>query len=275
MPLASIPEPGRSAWGFGPLTLHAYALCLIIAVAVAVAVTVRRYRKAGGKPGVILDVAAWAIPFGLAGAFAHELLNGKHGLWHVAGATAAVIGLSGAIALGALGAWIACRRAGVPLGQVAGAAAPGVAFGLAIGGLAHWWAQDFYGRPASWWLAERIAPEHRLPGYEYYATFQPVFLFESAWCVLVGLAVIWAAKRFALPGERTFMLAAAGYAAGGLWVEWVRIGPQPRLLGLPYAAWGDLLVLILAGVILTRPRRPRRPYRTPLAGDSPSHVIST
>jgi prolipoprotein diacylglyceryltransferase len=241
---------------------------------VAVAVTVRRYRKAGGDGGIILDVAAWALPLGLAGAFAHELLNGKHGLWHIASATVATIGLSGAIALGALGAWIACRRAGVPLGPVAGAAAPGVAFGLAIGSLAHWWAQDFYGRPASWWLAERIAPEHRLPGYENYATFQPAFLYESAWCVLAGLAVIWAAKRFALTGERTFMLAAAGYAIGGLWVESVRIGPQPRLLGMPYAAWGDLLVLVLALVILSRPRRPSRPFRTPLVDDSPGHVIS-
>jgi prolipoprotein diacylglyceryltransferase len=286
VPLASIPEPGSAAWG----PLRAYALCLIVGIVVAVAVTVRRYRKAGGDGGIILDVAAWAIPLGLCGAFAHEVLNGKHGLWHVAGAAVAIIGLSGAIALGALGAWIACRRAGVPLGPVAGAAAPGVAFGLAIGSLAHWWAQDFYGRPASWWLAERIAPEHRLPGYENYATFQPAFLYESGWCVLTGLAVIWAAKRFALTGERTFMLAAAGYAIGGLWVESVRIGPQPRMLGMPYAAWGDLLVLVLALFILGRPRRPSRPYRTRrtplprgtggkvppgLESDSPGHVIST
>jgi prolipoprotein diacylglyceryltransferase len=274
VPLASIPEPGRASWG----PLHAYALCLIVGVGVAVAVTTRRYRKAGGKPGVILDVAAWAIPFGLAGVFAHGLLidiRHQRGLWHVASATVATIGLSGAIALGALGAWIACRRAGVPLGPVAGAAAPGLAFGLAIGGLAHWWAQDFYGRPTSWWLAEPIAPVHRLPGYEYYALYQPAFLYQSAWCVLVGFAIIWAARRFALSGARIFMLAAAGYAAGGLWVESVRIGPQPRLLGMPYASWGYLLVLVLAIVILVRPRRPRRPYRTPLAGESPGHVIST
>ena len=277
MPLASIPEPGRAAWQWGPVTVRAYALCLIIGFAVAVAVTSRRYRKAGGRPGLVLDVAAWAIPFGLAGAFAHALLieiRHQQGLWHVATATVATIGVSGAIAFGALGAWIACRRAGVPLGPLAGAAAPGVAFGLAIGGLAHWWAQDFYGRPASWWLAERIAPVHRISDYEYFSTFQPAFLFQSAWDAAIGFAIIWAARRFALSGVRTFMLAAAAYAVGGLWVDSVRIGPQPRLFGMPYGAWGDLLVLVLSLAVFARPNRPNRPYGVPMAGDSPGHVIS-
>jgi prolipoprotein diacylglyceryltransferase len=288
-PLASIPLPGRAAWALGSLSVRAYALCVIAGIAVAVALTTRRYRKQGGRPGLILDVAAWAIPFGLIGAFVHTMLvNSRHDfthqqdLWRAATTGVAAIGVPGAIALGALGAWIACRRAHVPLAPVAGAAAPGVAFGLAVGGLAHWWAQDFYGRPATWWLAERIAPEHRVSGFENYATFQPAFLYQSLWDAAVGLATIWAAKRFALTGERTFMVAAAAYAAGSLWVESVRIGPLPRVLGMPYGAWGDVVVFVLATAIfyLTRPQvkggppRPKRPYRVPLAGESPGNVIS-
>jgi prolipoprotein diacylglyceryltransferase len=289
VPLASIPEPGRDAWHFGPLPVRAYALCLVVAIAVAVLVARHRYRKAGGRQGIILDVAAWAIPFGLLGAFVHAVLievrhdfGGEHVLWHDVTAAVAAIGVPGAVALGALGAWIACRRAGVPLRPVAGAAAPGVAFGLAIGGLAHWWAQDFYGRPASWWLAERIGPTHRVTGYENYPTFQPAFLYQSAWDVAVGFAIIWAARRFALTGERVFMLGAAAYAAGGLWVESVRIGPQPRVFGLPYDVWGDVAVFVVAAIIfyLTRPRKtpPSRRYRvssSPMAGDRPRNVIST
>jgi prolipoprotein diacylglyceryltransferase len=264
VPLASIPEPGQAAWHFGPLTLRAYALCVIAGIAVAVALTSYRYRKQGGRPGFILDVAAWAIPFGLIGAFVHAMLmEARHdfvhhpGLWHAATTAVAAVGVPGAIVLGALGAWIACRRASVPLAPVAHAAAPAVAFGLAIGGLAHWWAQDFYGRPATWWLAERITPEHRVPGFESLATFQPAFLYQSLWDVAVGLAAIWAAKRFSLTGERLFMLAAAAYAAGGLWVESIRIGPLPRLFGMPYGAWGDVAVFVLAVAIfyVTRIRR--------------------
>ena len=69
--------------------------------------------------------------------------------------------------------------------------------------------------------------------YENYGTFQPAFLYQSLWDVAVGLGVIWAARRFALSGERTFMLCAACYAVGSFWVESLRIGPLPQVLGRP------------------------------------------
>jgi large subunit ribosomal protein L7/L12 len=131
MPLASIPSPGHEAWRLGPLSVRAYALCVIAGIIVAVAVARRRYRRSGGQPGIILDVAAWAVPFGLAGAFVHAMLldaghdfRHAHRLWHAAAAGVAAIGIPGAVALGAVGAWVACRRAGIRLGPVAAAAAP-------------------------------------------------------------------------------------------------------------------------------------------------------
>jgi prolipoprotein diacylglyceryltransferase len=280
VPLASIPEPGQVAWHFGPLTLRAYALCVIAGIAVAVGLTSYRYREQGGRPGFILDVAAWAIPFGLIGAFGHAMLmETRHdfvhrpGLWHAATTAVAAIGVPGAVALGTLGAWVACRRASTPLGPVARAATPGVAFGLAVGGLAHWWGQDFYGRPATWWLAQRITPEHRVSGFESNATFQPAFLYQSLWDVAVGLATIWAAKRFALTGPRLFMLAAAAYAAGGLWVESIRIGPLPRLFGMPYGAWGDVAVFVLAviGLYITRRQPAKGAPPRPVEPQSPAN----
>jgi prolipoprotein diacylglyceryltransferase len=280
--LAALPEPASDAWPLGPLTVKYFALCVIAGILVAILVTRHRYHKEGGRPGVILDVAAWAVPFGLIGALVHAiLLQVRHDfashsvLWHTAAESVAVIGVPGAVVLGTIGAWIACRRAGVPLGPVANAAAPGVAFGLAIGGLGHWWAQDFYGHPANWLLAVRIAPEHRVPGYENYTTFQPAFLYQSVWDVAVGLMLIWAIRRFSLTGARTFMLGTAAYCAGGLWVESVRIGPQPRILGMPFDVWADLAILVLAAVLflLTRPRQ-GPPHGVPLAGGKPGNVIS-
>ena len=268
MPLASIPSPARAAWHLGPLTVRAYALCVIAGMIVAVAVASLRYRRSGAeaaaRPGVILDVAAWAIPFGLAGALVHAILldsrrdfGDEYRLWHAATAGVAAIGVPGAVVLGAAGAWIACRRSGVALGPVAGAVAPALAFGLAVAGLGNWWAQQFYGPPATWWWAVRISPEHRVPGYENYATFQPAFLYQSLWEVVLGFAVIWAARRFALSGERTFLLCAAGYAAGGFAVESLRAGPLPHALGMRYGALGDIAVFVLAvlGMYLTRPGR--------------------
>jgi len=289
MALASIPSPGSAAWRLGPLPVRAYALCVTAGILVAVAVATRRYRRCGGRRGVMLDVAAWAVPFGLIGAAARALLiatrhdfTHAYRLWHTVTLGVAVIGVPGAVALGAAGAWIACRRADVELGPVAGAAAPAVMFGLAIGGLGHWWTQQFYGTPSTWWWAVQISPTHRAPGYENYDTFQPAFLYQSLWDVAVGLGVIWAARRFALSGERTFMLCAACYAVGSFWVESVRIGPLPQVLGVRYGALGDVAVFLLAiaGLYLTRPR-PIPPARTSgksapgrLVDDSPGDVMS-
>src|SRR5260370_26349004 len=119
MPLASIPSPGHVAWRLGPLSVRAYALCVIAGIVVAVAVTSRRYRTSGGqrvRAGVILDVAAWAVPFGLAGALAHTiLLDTRHDfghayrLWHAATIGVPAIGGPRAGALGAAGRGMRCR----------------------------------------------------------------------------------------------------------------------------------------------------------------------
>jgi prolipoprotein diacylglyceryltransferase len=295
--LASIPSPSPAAWRLGPLSVRAYALCIIAGIIVALVVASRRYRRGAGngpgnrrgRPGVILDVAAWAVPFGLIGAATHALLIATrhdfthvHHLWHTVTVAVAAIGVPGAVALGAAGAWIACRRASLRLGPVAGAAAPALMFGLALGGLGNWWTQQFYGPPSTWWWAVQISPTHRVPGYENYDTFQPAFAYQSLWDVVVGLGVIWAARRFALSGERTFMLCAACYAVGGFWVETVRIGPLPQVLGVRYGTLGDVIVFVLAvaGLYLTRPR-PIPPARThpksaaaALVDDSSGDVMS-
>jgi prolipoprotein diacylglyceryltransferase len=277
LPLASIPSPVSAAWRLGPVSVRAYALCLAAGILLALAVAGYRYRRAGGKAGVILDVAAWAVPFGLIGAAAHALLvAARHDfshaqrLYHTATAGVAAIGIPGAVALGAVGAWIACRRANpggrppqtppeghnLPLAPVAGAAGPALLFGLAVATLGNWWTQQFYGPPSTWWWAVPISPTHRAPGYENYATFQPAFLYQSLWDVAVGLGVIWAARRFTLSGARTFMLCAACYAVGSFWVESSRIDLRPQVLGVRYGAVGDITVFVLAvaGLYLTRPR---------------------
>ena len=104
-------------------------------------------------------------------------------------------------------------------------------------------------------------------------------MYQSVCEVVLGVAVIWAARRFALSGERTFMLCAAGYAASDFWVESMRVGPLPHALGIRYGALGDIAVFVLAvvGMYLTRPGRkpPARVYaKRALVEDSSGDVMS-
>jgi hypothetical protein len=140
--------------------------------------------------------------------------------------------------------------------------APAIAFGLAVAAAGNWFAQQGYGHPSSLWWAVAISPAHRPSGYENFATFQPIFLYQALWSLMTGVTVAWAARRFTLPGERVFALWAAAYAVGGFALFWLGIGHLPVVLGLRAGELGDVAVLIGATVYLARTRRMRpRPFQ--------------
>jgi prolipoprotein diacylglyceryl transferase len=250
MPIASIPSPGQGVWYLGPVPLRAYALLIITGIVVAVWLGNRRYVARGGAPSVITDIAIWAVPFGIVGGRLyhvitdHQLYFGPNG----AGPMAALriwdggLGIWGAVALGAFGAYIGARRAGVLLPPVADAIAPGIAIAQAIGRWGNWFNQELFGAPTDlpWGLA--IDPAHRPAGYEQYATFHPTFLYESLWLLGVAVVVIWADRRFRLGHGRAFALYVLLYCVGRLWVELLRIDEANHVLGLRLNVWTALLV---------------------------------
>jgi prolipoprotein diacylglyceryl transferase len=261
MPVAYIPSPSRGVWHLGPIPVRAYALCIILGVIVAVWLADRRYLAGGGRPGLILDVATWAVPLGLAGARLYSVLTdyelyfGAHRDWvTVFKVWDGGIGMPGGLAAGFAGAWIACRRAGVPLGPVAGAAAPAIAIGQAIGSWSSWFNQQIYGSPSTLPWALEISPGQRITGYESYATFQPTFLYSCIWDLLVAGLVIWAARRFALTGDRAFALYLAAYWAGAFVIQIIRIDYSHHILGLRVNEWVALLTVIGAAWYLYRTR---------------------
>ena len=265
-PVAFLPSPARGEWHLGPVPLRAYALCIVVGIILAVWLTARRYTRAGGRPDLVLDVAAWAVPFGLIGALLGGLVDvGRHlvpsypHVWSLARDWDGSIGVPGAIALGALGAWIACRRAGIRLGPMAGAAAPAVAFGAAVAYLGGWFSQATYGRPSGLPWAVAIDPAHRLAGYENFATFEPVFGYETLWCVAAGLIVMWAARRFALIGERAFALQLALTFSGLCAAESLLISPAPQLAGLRVDQWPGIVTILGAIAYLYRTRHRHGP----------------
>lgn len=263
MSVAYIPSPARGVWHLGPIPIRAYALCLVLAVVVAIWIADRRYLAAGGRPGLILDVAAWSVPLGLVGARLdsvatdYQLYFGQHQDWvTLLKVWDGGLGMPGGLLFGFGGAWIACRRAHVPLGPVAGAAAPGLAVGQAIGSWSNWFNQQIYGRPSGLPWAVQIAPAHRITGYEAFGTFQPVFLYQCVWDLLVAAGVIWAARRFRLAGGRVFAVYVAAYAVGMFATETIRIDYTRHLLGLRVNQWVAILAVAGAAWYLyrTRPR---------------------
>jgi len=282
MPVAFLPSPSRGLWHIGPIPLRAYAICVVLGIVVGLWVASWRYRRAGGRPGMILDVATLAVPAGLVGARVYSVITGfgqyfgtGHDWTGVFRIWDGGLGIPGAIVGGALGAWLACRRERAALAPIAGAAAPALAFAQAIGRWGNWFDQQLYGRPTTLPWAVEISPEHRLAGYVNFALFQPTFLYESIWDILVGVAVIYAARRFLLPGNRTFALYAGLYALGRFVTDGMQISYSVRLWGMRIDQVLMILILVGAAVYLYLTRRQRGPDRVvPASGDDAVDVGS-
>jgi prolipoprotein diacylglyceryl transferase len=266
MPVAVFPSPSRSLWHIGPVPVRAYAICVVAGIIVGLWIASRRYRTVGGRPGMILDIATAAIPFGLLGARLYSVATDTgfyfgHGRdWvNVFRIWDGGLGIPGAVAGGALGAWLVCRREHVRLAPVAGAVAPALAFAQAIGRWGNWFNQQLYGRPSTLPWAVEISPEHRLAGYVNFATFQPTFLYESLWDALVGVAVILVARHLMLSGDRAFALYAGLYAFGRFWTQGLEINPTPHVLGLRVGQVVMVLIVACSIVYLCLTRNERGP----------------
>jgi prolipoprotein diacylglyceryl transferase len=264
MELAYIPSPSRGVLYLGPIPLRGYAFCIIIGVFVAVWLGNKRWIARGGRPGTVADIAVWAVPFGLVGGRLYHVIT-DYELYFSDGRDwvdafkvwQGGLGIWGAIALGAVGAWIGCRRRGIPLPAYADALAPGIAVAQAIGRWGNWFNQELYGRPTDlpWALHITSSTDGRVPGY-----YHPTFLYESLWCVGVGFLVIWADRRFKLGHGRAFALYVAAYCVGRGWVEYMRVDDAHHILGLRLNDWTAMLVFLLAVtyIVVSFRKRPGR-----------------
>jgi prolipoprotein diacylglyceryl transferase len=267
MATAFIPSPSHGVVFLGAIPLRGYAFCIIIGVLVAVLIGGRRWAARGGEKTTVADIAIWAVPFGLVGGRLYHVITdyelyfgqgkdwvGAFKIWQGG------LGIWGAIALGAVGAWIGCRRRGIPLPAYADAIAPGIAVAQAIGRWGNWFNQELYGSPTRLPWGLEIDPAHRPAAMPDVATYQPTFLYESLWCLGVALFVVWADRKFRMGHGRAFALYVAAYTVGRFWIEYLRIDDTHHILGLRLNDWTSIIVFAAAVgyFIISAKRRPGR-----------------
>jgi prolipoprotein diacylglyceryltransferase len=73
--LAAIPSPSTALWHLGPIPIRAYALFILIGIVAACAITELRLRQRGAPQWLVIDVAMWAVPFGLIGGRLNHLIT--------------------------------------------------------------------------------------------------------------------------------------------------------------------------------------------------------
>jgi prolipoprotein diacylglyceryl transferase len=285
--LAAIPSPSQGVWYLGPVPVRAYALLILLGILVAIRVSDQRWVQRGGRPGAILDIAAWAVPFGIVGGRLYHVITTYQPYFGPGGDPVRALyvwegglGIWGAVALGGVGAWIGARRAGVLLPPMADALAPGIVLAQAIGRWGNWFNNELYGRATDLPWALRVYQYDPSAGRALTGPngeplvrglFHPTFLYESLWDVGVAGVVILVDRRLRLGHGRAFALYVLLYTLGRGWIEALRVDEANRILGLRLNLWTSLLVGIGALVYLVmssrlRPGREaavRRPVAVP------------
>jgi prolipoprotein diacylglyceryl transferase len=231
-----LPSPPHNGFYLGPLFVHAYGLAYVVAVLAAVTITGRRWQARGGDRALVYDVALWGFPAGLIGGRLYFIVTswsevpphwwGPFAIWKGG------LGIWGGIALGTLaGIWV-LRRRGANVTMFMDAAAPGLLVAQAIGRIGNYFNQELFGGPSKLPWALEISPAHRPAAYAQYATFQPTFLYELIWNLLLAGALVWLGRRRAIRPPGLFALYVAGYSFARIGEELLRVDPAHHIFGL-------------------------------------------
>ncbi len=192
----------------GPLYIHFYALLLLAGMLAGAWLTVRRARARELDPEHVWNGLMWAVIPGLIGARLYHVLTPTP----ASGLTTAYyfqhplemlaiwnggLGIYGAIIGGLIGIWLYTRRHQQSVLTWLDVAVPGLALAQAIGRWGNFVNQELYGAPTTLPWAITIPPEKRLPGFENFATYHPLFLYKSILNLLACFALIYIGRRFA------------------------------------------------------------------------------
>ena len=274
MNLAAIPSPTTSVWHVLGLPVRAYALCIVLGIVAASLIMEYRLRNRGVARWASLDIAVWAVPFGIVGARLYHLATSPQDYFGAGGDPIRAfyiweggLGIWGAVLGGALGAWLGARQLGLPLGVVADALAPGLPVAQGIGRLGNWFNNELYGKVTTlpWGLEihemDRSNPGHaiRIDGQPVTLPdlYQPTFLYELVWDLGVGLLVWLVDRKYKFGRGRAFALYVMAYTVGRFWIEMLRVDEANHLFGIRLNVFTSIVVFLGALIYFLVVRGPR------------------
>jgi prolipoprotein diacylglyceryl transferase len=259
--LGFLPSPPSNGFYIGPLFIHAYGLCYVVAVIAALTIAARRWEAGGGDRELVYDVALWGFPAGVIGGRLYFLATswsevpphwwGPFAIWDGG------LGIWGGIALGALAGIWRLRRAGANVPAFMDAAAPALLVAQAIGRIGNYFNQELFGAPTKLPWALEISVEHRPIGYLQYATFNPTFLYELIWNLLLASALVWLGHHRKIRAPGLFALYVAGYSFARIGEELLRVDPAHHIFGLRLNFYVASILCLIGIVWFIRIQRAR------------------
>jgi len=220
----------------GPLKIYFYGIIIMCGVLAAIWVSIKETARRGLDSEYIWDMVPWLLLSGIIGAR----------LWHVLTPSKSMgvganyylshpieifnirqggLGIPGAVIGGFIALLVYSKKKGLDILTWADIIAPGLALAQAIGRWGNFINQELYGPPSNLPWAIFIDPAHRLPGYEEFSHFHPMFLYESLWnlCNFFLLIVFSRKLKSKLIHGDVFSVYLIVYAIGRFLLEFIRL----------------------------------------------------
>jgi prolipoprotein diacylglyceryl transferase len=265
-----IPSPSISGFHIGPVEIHFYALMYLVGIVLAIWITRRRWLAKGGDPDLVGDVAIWAVPAGIVGGRIYfdittpmDIPHEWYGLFAV---WSGGLGIWGGIALAAVvGAW-RVRRAKASVAVFMDAVAPALLVAQAIGRVGNYFNKELFGKPTSLPWGLEIPLAYRPPGYTQYRTFQPSFLYELIFDLLLAAVLVWLGHHYRVKPPGLFALYVAGYSGYRIFEETIRIDSSEHILGMRLNFWIALIMCLIGLAWFVRSQRSKKHSVDEVAG---------
>jgi phosphatidylglycerol:prolipoprotein diacylglycerol transferase len=249
------------AFQLGPFVIRWYGILIAIGVMMTIAVAIVEARRRGENQEHVLNAALIVVPMGLIGARLYHVID----QWDLYRQDPALIiggaglGIFGAVIGGAIGLIIYTKWKKLSTLRWMDIVAPGLILAQAIGRWGNFFNQELYGYPTDMPWAIYIDPAHRLPGYESFSRFHPLFLYESLWNFLGFIFLMILSRKFKnrlLDGD-IFFFYAIYYSVGRFFLERFKIDVW-TIAGVPTAQWiSGFLIIASVAVIIYRKWRLR------------------
>lgn len=223
----------------GPLTLSLYGLIIMVGVVAAALLSYYEAKRREFDTEVVWDSLTWVVLGGIVGARIWHILTppasmveqGITTMYYLRNPLAAIavwrggLGIPGAVAGGALAFYVFARIRNISFAKWADVIAPGLALAQAIGRWGNFFNQEVYGQPTDLPWAITIDPRNRLAEYMEYATYHPLFLYESIFNLINMGFLLWVTRKYSArikPGD-VFLTYLITYPVFRFFMEFLRL----------------------------------------------------